>query len=135
MPRRPRDERRQARSFGLALAPILLAIGGLSWWRGHGRAAAVLAALSVVPPALALAAPRAWSRAFRAWMRLAEGMSRVATAAILAIVYFGMMTPIGLAMRPFRKDPLDLDWKRRGRSYWIPKKQDDSTLERYERQF
>lgn len=135
MPRRRVDERRRARSFGLALLPILLVAGGLSWWRGHARAAAALAALSVLPPVLALAAPRLWAMAFRAWMRLAEGMSRIVTAAVLSIFYFGMMTPIGLAMRPFRKDPLDLSWKRRRPSYWIEKKPSDDTLERYERQF
>lgn len=135
MPRKKPDESKQARHFGLMLLPILLGLAALAWWRGHARAATVLAALSVAPPVLALAATPLWLRFFRLWMKLAEGMSWVMTRVILSVFYFVMMTPIGVAMRLFRRDPLDLAWSRRKSSYWIDKAPVETTLERYEKQF
>jgi hypothetical protein len=48
---------------------------------------------------LALIIPRALVYPNRAWMTLAEGMSYVSTRIILAIVFFGVLTPIGLIKR------------------------------------
>jgi len=136
MARRKPDEKKQARNFGLMLLPILLGLAGVAWWRGHGRTAAVFAAVSPIPPVVALAATTVWIRFFRAWMKLAEGMSWVMTRVILSGFYFVVLTPTGLVMRVFRKDaPLDRDWKRRRPSYWIDKKPGDYTMERYEKQF
>jgi hypothetical protein len=50
-------------------------------------------------------APR--SRAYRRWTAFFEGIGKVWTAVILALVYVLSVGPIGLVMRLFGHDPLD----------------------------
>jgi hypothetical protein len=67
---------------------------------------------AILPAALSL--PR------RLWMGLAEALSFVMTRVVLAVVFFGLVTPIGILRKALGRDPL----RRRGRaaaeSYWLP---------------
>ena len=47
------------------------------------------------------------SKAYVAWTRFFEGIGKVWTAVILAIVYFLSVGPVGLVMRLVGHDPLD----------------------------
>jgi Saxitoxin biosynthesis operon protein SxtJ len=60
-------------------------------------------------------APR--SRAYAAWTRFFEGIGKVWTAVLLAVIYVLSVGPISLLFRLFGKDPLD---RRLGAepSYW-----------------
>ncbi len=74
-----------------------------------------------------------WVRFFRLWMKLALAISWVMTRVLLTVLYYGFITPYGLVSRLFRKDPLDLSWKRRSQSYWIDKPEQPGGPERYEK--
>lgn len=50
-------------------------------------------------------APR--SRAYAAWTRLFEGIGKVWTAVLLAVIYILSVGPVSLAFRLLGKDPLD----------------------------
>lgn len=135
MPRKKRTEAQEARRFGLVLAVLAAALGGWSLWREHAVRAVffgVVASLAAILPPLA---PLLWLRAFRAWMRLAEVLSWVSTRVILGLFFYLVLTPIGLAARLVRKDPLDLAWKDGQPSYWKDKDLVAETLERYEKQY
>jgi hypothetical protein len=67
--------------------------------------------------ALTLAMPRVLDPLKRLWMRIGGLMHVVMSPLFLGLFYFGGLTPIGLALRLFGKDPLRL--KRSGASYWI----------------
>jgi membrane-associated protease RseP (regulator of RpoE activity) len=47
------------------------------------------------------------SRAYARWTAFFQGIGKVWTALLLAIVYFLSVGPIGLVMRLFGQDPLD----------------------------
>jgi len=53
----------------------------------------------------------------RAWMGLALMISRVTTPIILAIMYFGVITPIGLVRRMLGHDALKA--RRTGSGFWV----------------
>jgi hypothetical protein len=74
------------------------------------------------PLALGAAAPRLLTLPYRGWMRFAELLSRVVTTLILAIVFFLVVTPIGLWKRLRGWDPLErrLAPQPAGASYWRP---------------
>jgi len=133
--RKQRSETRQARQFAWILPVILLALAGLSWWRGHLGRAELLAGLALLPPLLAYGLPAVWMRAFRAWMRLAEGLSWVMTRVILTVFFYGVLTPVGLVMRLFGRAPLDLAWRDGRASYWIDKPPRESSLDLSRKQF
>ncbi len=111
---------RQEREFGLIVGGISLFLS--SWWLYRGKfstASHIILPVSVLLIALALLVPHALRLPSKGWMLLAEALSFVSTRVILAIVFFGLVTPIGVVKRWFGWDPLN---RRAGKrdSYWIP---------------
>lgn len=98
---------RAEREFGLLVGGILLALGG--WWLYRGRFPAVApwflggGGLLLL---LGAVLPRALRAPYALWMALAERLARVASFVILSLVWFLVLTPIGLAKRAFGWDPL-----------------------------
>lgn len=135
MAKAKRSERFEARRFAVILAILLTAIAALSWWRHHPARALVLLAIAVVATFLAFVLPALWTRIFRVWMKVAMAISWVVTRVLLGLLFYGFVTPYGRISRLFRKDPLDLRWKRRAPTYWIGRPEDPRGPERYERPF
>lgn len=54
---------------------------------------------------------------FKAWMALAARVAAVVNAMLLAFVYYGMITPLGLVLRLTGRDPLRLRGKA-SETYW-----------------
>jgi hypothetical protein len=108
--------RRTITSFALIVSGALLAIAAYQWWRGAapwvlitlGSIAAVLLLLAAVAPALL-------RPVYRIWMRIGEALGWVNTRLLLTLVFFLVVTPIGLLMRLFGRSPMAV---RRSDSYW-----------------
>jgi len=126
---------RAERSFGLLVGGAFLLAG--AWWTYRHRfptAAPVAAGLGLVLVALALVVPRALYWPNRAWMALAEVLSFVSTRVVLAVVFFLVITPIGLVKRMTGWDPL----RRRGASapsYWRPYPERQRDTRHYEKMY
>lgn len=105
------------RRFGFTLGAAFLALGAVAWWRG-GRIAPLVFTVLAVPLVLgALAMPTALGPVERAWMAFAERLARITTPIAMGIVFYLVMTPIGLVMRALGKNPLDHRSARD--SFWI----------------
>ena len=105
------------RSFGLWLGAILLAIGLLPLWKGDAvRWWAV--AIAGVLAALALVAPRSLQRPKRAWLFLGFLLGLIVNPIVLGILFFVVITPAGMLMRWFGRDPLWLQAKPDLATYW-----------------
>ena len=98
--------RRQLRDFGLLVGGIFGAIGfwPLVWRHQSQRLWAVALFVALVLPALV--APPTLAPAYRVWMKLAEVLAWVNTRIVLGVVFFGVVTPIGLVMRLTGRDPM-----------------------------
>jgi len=111
---------RAQREFGLLVGGIALGFG--LWWIHRGKFAPVrpwFVAVGAVLVALGALWPRALDLPYRGWMGLAEGLSKVVTALVLFLVFYLVVTPIGVIKRLMGWDPLgrrapDVD------SYWVP---------------
>ncbi|MDX6499479.1 MAG: hypothetical protein QOG23_2739 [Blastocatellia bacterium] len=127
--------RRAEREFGLIVGGVLLLLSG--WWVYRGKfpnlsqvtlpVGGLLVLLGLVFPAALI-----WPN--KAWMALAEGLSFVTTRIILAFVFFGIVTPIGVIKRLFGWDPLN----RRAAgsdSYWTPYSERQKDPRHYEKMF
>jgi hypothetical protein len=94
-----RLSREEARRFGLVVGAAFLALGLLVWWRGRPLASQVFGAIGAALILSGLMLPDALRPVHRAWMRLALGISKVTTPVFLGLIYFGIITPIGLFRR------------------------------------
>ena len=128
-------DRRELRKFGLGLLVSGLIVAALAWWLGQAPTlAAIVAGVAVAGGALTTLAPRAVGLiAYRALMAPAYAIGSVVSRVLVVTFFYACITPLGLAMRPFREDPLDLGPARE--SYWKPADEVEPTVERYERPF
>lgn len=106
------------RSFGLVFAAVFAIVAvwpvvhgqPIRWWS---------AALAVVLAAIAALAPKLLSLPNKAWSKLGVLLGRIVSPIALAILFYGVITPIGALMRMTGKDPLRLNFDPAGSSYWI----------------
>jgi hypothetical protein len=109
--------RRTITQFALVVSAALLVIAAYRWWRGAPQTASlVLIAIAAALLLLAAVAPAALRPVYRVWMRIGEGLAWVNTRIILTVVFFLVVTPIGVVMRLFGRSPMAA---RRGDSYWL----------------
>ena len=124
----------ELRKFGLTVGAAFAVLGTISWWRGHEIPPRVLWTLGVLLFVPGLLFPAVLGPVQRAWMRFALVLGHVNTRIILTVLYYVVMTPVGLVMRLFH-DPLDRKLKDGKSSNWVKREQRPVEVERYERQF
>jgi hypothetical protein len=103
----------------------LACFGGLSAWegfvRGHATLAVALAILALTIGPLGLAWPQLVRPVFVAWMILAFPIGWTVSQLILALMFYGLFTPISLIFRLIGRDPLHRARQPGLESYWTPK--------------
>ena len=109
--------RRTITSFALIVSAALLIIAALQWRRGAPQWVLVtLLSIAAVLLLGAAVAPALLRPVYRAWMRLGEALAWVNTRIILTLIFFLVVTPIGLVMRLFGRSPIATT--KRNDSYW-----------------
>lgn len=96
----------EGRRFGLTVGGAFVVLTAVLWWRDHPTAMRVAGGLGLALLAGGLLIPSRLTPVHRFWMWLAERISRVTTPIVLGILYFGVITPIGLVLRAFGRGPL-----------------------------
>ena len=126
---------RAEREFGLIVGGVFVLLG--AWWIYRGKfvsASHIVLPLGALLVILGLLWPRVLVLPNRGWMLLAEGLSFVSTRIILALVFFLVVTPIGVIKRMMGWDPLS----RRGArsdSYWKPYSERQRDPRHYEKMY
>jgi hypothetical protein len=73
--------------------------------------------------------------AYWGWMVFAMALGFVNTRILLTLFFYLVLTPIGLLLRLFGKDPLHLSLDSKAKTYWTPKTKEPYNPEHYKRQF
>ena len=103
----PELDRKGLREFGLVTGGILVVLFGLLFPWLLGRDFPVWPwVVTAVLVTWSLVAPLTLRHVYRVWMRFGLLMSRVTTPLILGIVFFLVITPMGLVRRVFGGDSL-----------------------------
>jgi hypothetical protein len=55
----------------------------------------------------------------RLWFKFGILLGRIISPIIMALIFFVVVTPIGLIMRLLRRDLLNLKYNKKSKSYWI----------------
>lgn len=109
--------RRTITSFAMVVSIALLAIAAYQWWRGAAPWVLItLVSIVAVLLLLAAVAPALLHPVYRGWMRVGEVLGWINTRILLTLVFFLVVTPIGLLMRLFGRSPIAV---RRNDSYWV----------------
>lgn len=108
------------RNFGFTMALVFMLIGVFGLYKGASHALLWLC-VAVVFAGLTQWRPQMLTPANRAWLKIGLLMYRVVNPVIMAVLFFGTILPIGLAMRLFGKDFLKLGRDRSLVTYWLPR--------------
>lgn len=111
--------RSELRFFGVVVLALSAVLGALAWWRFDAPGAArALLGVGLGFAVLYQALPPLRIPLWMAWMTLFTPVGRLVSHALLALIYFGLVTPIGLVMRLVGRDRLGLRPGRGAASFW-----------------
>jgi hypothetical protein len=128
--------RRQLNQFGFVWLGFLAFFGLLAQFKLEAPTAAkVLWAAAVVVPVVGWLAPAFMRVVFVGMSYLAWPIGFVVSHVVLALVYYLVLTPIGLAMKVFGYDPMARHADAGEPSYWMERPRDRRGPRRYFRQF
>lgn len=124
---------RQARKSALVVATVFALLGAWQVYRARPTLAITFGALAVIL-LLCSAIPPAAMVFHRAWMTLAGVLGYVNSRILLTVIFYLILTPLGLVRRLFGSDLLE---RRSGRepSYWRRRTATRQTREGFERAF
>jgi len=94
------------RKFGLTVGIAFLVLSGIAGWRGHPTTLVVLGSLGAVLILAGLTVPTALRRVDRTWMKLALLISRVTTPIFMGVIYYVVLSPVGMLRRAFGANAL-----------------------------
>lgn len=122
------------RKFGITMAIVLILLGGVFLWRekSYYLYFFILAAVFIVP---GLAVPVALKPVHTAWMTISIVLGWIMTRVILGVLFYLVITPTGWLARLFGEHFLDLKIDKGAKSYWIRRKELQSSKSDYEKQF
>tara|TARA_Y100000590_G_scaffold197747_1_gene224599 strand:- start:3849 stop:4226 length:378 start_codon:yes stop_codon:yes gene_type:complete len=116
------------RSFGIVFSIFLLIVG---LWpllnENNPRVWALV--ISLIFLILGLFNSKLLGPLNRLWIKFGELLGRIISPIVMGIVYFFVVTPIGLVMRLFKKDLLNLKFSKKN-TYWIKREKNIGPMKR-----
>ena len=114
--------KRECRRFGVtALVASTLVALVLVWWKDLSPVwALVIFAAGAAVFGLALASDRLIRPVYVGLTLVTWPIGYVLSVVVMAVFYFGVLTPIGLVCRLLGRDPLHRRWDADASTYWTP---------------
>ena len=126
--------RRELKFFGVLLALFFVLIGGLVWWRTESTSIAISSwVVAMVVASVYYLLPPTRRTMYRAMVNLTYPIGWTIWHLLLVVIFFGWITPAGLLMRLFGRDPMQRRLDRSAETYWMPRKP-TTDVNRYFRQ-
>jgi len=122
------------RKFGITVGVFLMVVAGFLFWRDKGSFEIILIS-GFLLCVLGIAIPAVLKPFYWAWMILATILGWIMTRVILSLLFYVVITPIGVFARLFGNQFLELKWDRSKDSYWNVRTTKQQSSENYESQF
>ena len=113
----------------------MFAIIGLAPLVGGGAVRGWSLAIGALFAALSLLRPRTLAPLNRLWTRFGLLLHHIVNPVVMGVMFFLVVTPIGLMMRALGKRPLNIDLVPDAESYWIERKPPGPAPETMKQQF
>ncbi|HWV56419.1 MAG TPA: hypothetical protein VNZ57_03010 [Longimicrobiales bacterium] len=108
----------EGRRFGLTVGAALLVLAAVLAWRDHGLASTASALVGAALVISGVAIPDRLGPVHAAWMTVARAISAVTTPVFMAVIYFGVILPVGVLRRRVGGNPL-VRTPGPGGTYWM----------------
>ena len=115
---RVKEKTASDRSFGWVFTAFFAIVGLLPLRRG-GPVRTWALGVSIAVLLVTLIRPSLFHWPNRAWSKLGWLLGRVVAPVVTGLLFYVVVTPIGLIMRLMGKDLLRLQWNPQMKSYWI----------------
>jgi Saxitoxin biosynthesis operon protein SxtJ len=129
-----KDDKNTLRKFGLTVGIVLLLVGIVLYLTGKSSAV-VFGGVGVLLMLFGLILPNILKPLNKIWMILAVILGWFMSRLILFILFYIVLTPIGIFLRIIGKDFLNLRTDKNCDSYWEKREKTVSEKIDYERQF
>ena len=127
-----KSKKSDLRKFGIIVGTVLLIIAGLLFWK-EKESFQLFLAIGIVLFVAGIAIPFTLKPIYWVWMVFATILGWFMTRVILSLLFYVIITPIGLIARLFGKQFLGLKMDGSKQSYWSMRKVE--TSKNYEKQF
>jgi hypothetical protein len=129
-----RSGKKELRQFGTIIGIACGLLGVLLWLRGNAYYSYGLICATAFL-FLGFTLPSALKPFHKVWMTLSILMGWLMTRVILIILFYGILTPIGLIGRLCGKNFLNIKIKKNASSYWVLRDKQEHDKKSYEQQF
>lgn len=125
---------KELRKFSIILFCAFGILGLLVLWR-RGEEGLILCGVGFALLLFGLIRPKLLFYPYKGWMRLSLILGFLMNHLILSLMYYFVISPIGIVMRMFGKDFLRKKYDKNATTYWIKKDRKGYAKERYEKMF
>ena len=129
-----KSKKNDIRNFGLILGAVLIAIVMLLFWK-EKQSYDILMIVGIILCVTSLILPVILQPFYFVWMTFAVIMGWIMTRVILSLVFYGIITPIGLFSRLVGKEFLNLKLNKTENTYWNHRRKHSLKKANYEKQF
>ena len=129
-----KSKKSDLRNFGIIVGIILLIVSGFLFWK-EKESYQIFLALGITLFFTAIAIPVVLKPVYWIWMIFAIILGWFMTRVILSLLFYVVFTSIGLTLRFFGKQFLELQWDKSKESYWNFRTNEQQQKENYEKQF
>ena len=123
------------RAFGLLM--FVVGIIGSAWgfWESRLDLSMNMAFGAGVILLITLLFPKALHPLNRVWHQFGLLLGRIISPIVLAVLFYGVITPISVITRLFGRDPLRLKAKANVKTFWIARQTGESLSDSFKNQF
>ena len=129
-----KSKKSDIRKFGITISIILMIIAGFLFWK-EKESFQIFLTVGTILFVLGILVPAILKPIYWVWMIFATILGWIMTRVILSLLFYIIITPIGLIYRFFGKQFLELRWDKSKESYWNFKTNEHLQKENYEKQF
>lgn len=129
-----KSTKKELREFGLIVGAVFGMLATLFLWRGKSFYL-YFYIISMFLVLFGLIVPVLLKPMQKIWMTFAVIIGFFVTRIILGILFYFVITPVGIIMKISGKDILDINFNDKSDSYWIKRNNKNLNKESYEKQY